>query len=126
MRVNAPVQLPFMITREKAALFIACDFSQDWLMRHGTPHKRTLATDAEWALVLGYLESACRVRRQHLVEPSRHLVQVLHDREEALMNACESREVFQGLWEAVKQHYEAMDKEPTWFERVLEWVARRL
>ncbi|MDQ2771580.1 MAG: hypothetical protein M3Y54_13905 [Bacteroidota bacterium] len=115
-----------MITREKAALFIACDFSSDWLMRHGTPHGRALATRAEWGLVLNYVESACRIRRQHLVEPSHHLIHVLHEREDALMGACESMDVFQVLWEAVKRHYEAMDKEPTWFERVLEWMARQL
>ena len=120
------IRTPVVITREKAALFIACDFSLDWLVRYGTAHDKALATDAEWALVLDYVASACRVRRQHLVEPSRHLVRVLHDREEALLNACASTAVFQGLWEAVKRHYEAMDQEPTWFERVLEWVARRL
>ncbi|GAA4023868.1 hypothetical protein GCM10022409_04700 [Hymenobacter glaciei] len=86
-----------MITREKAALFIACDFSSDWLMRHGTPHGQALATQAEWALMLDYVDSACRIRRQCLVEPSRHLIGVLHEREDALMGACESMEVFQIL-----------------------------
>ena len=115
-----------MITAEKAALFISCDFSQDWLVRNGNQYERTLATNAEWALVLNYVEVACRVRRHHLVEHSPHIIRSLHDREAALMGACEDMAVFQMLWEAVKKHYEAMDKEPTWFERVLESLMRRL
>ena len=115
-----------MITAEKAALFIACDFSTDWLVRHGTQYDRTLATSMEWKLVLDYVQSACRVRRPHLVEHSSHIIRSLHDQEDALMSACESMAVFQTLWEAVKRHYEAMDKEPTWLERVLESLMRRL
>jgi hypothetical protein len=118
--------IPLMITAEKAALFVACDFSPDWLVRNGTLRDRALATNAEWALVLDYIGAACRVRRRHLVEHSRHIVRALHDREDALLDACESMAVFQMLWEAVKRHYEAMDHEPTWFERVAEWVMRRL
>ena len=115
-----------MITAQKAALFIACDFSTDWLVRHGSQYDRTLATSAEWEFMLNYVQSACRVRRHRLVEHSPHLIRSLHDREDALMSACESMAVFQTLWEAVKRHYEAMDKEPTWFERVLESFMRRL
>lgn len=124
--IDVSPQSSFTITREKAALFITCDFSPDWLARRGTSCSRALPTSTEWALVLDYVESACRIRRRHLVEHSRHLVQVLHAREEALMNACESLDVFQLLWEAVKRRYEAMDKDPTWFERVLEWAGSRL
>ena len=115
-----------MITAEKAALFIACDFSPDWLVRHGTPRDKALATSQEWARVLDYVQSAVRIRRPHLVEHPRHLVRVLHEREDAVLAACENEAVFQALWEAVRRHVDAMDQEPTWFERVLEWMSRRL
>lgn len=115
-----------MITREKAALFIACDFSQDWFVRHSTPRDKALTTDQEWALVLDYVQSAVRIRRPHLVEHPRHLVRVLHEREDAVLAACENEAVFQVLWEAVRRHVDAMDQEPTWFQRVLEWLGLRL
>jgi hypothetical protein len=115
-----------MITAEKAALFIACNFSQDWLVRNGTPGDRALATSHEWARVLDYVQSAVRIRRPHLVEHPRHLVRVLHEREDAVRAACANDAVFQALWEAVRRHVEAMDQEPTRFERVREWMSRRL
>lgn len=114
--------MPFVITAEKAALFIACDFSQDWLVRHGTPRDKALATDQEWVRVLDYVQNAARIRRPHLVEHPRHLVRVLHEREDAVLAACENEAVFQILWEAVRRHVDAMDRKPSWFERVLECV----
>ena len=93
-------------------------------MRHGTSRDKALATSQEWAQVLDYVQSTVRIRRPHLVKYPRHLVRDLHEREDAALAVCENMAVFQALWEAVRRHVDAMDQQPTWFERVLERMSR--
>ena len=109
-----------MITKAKLDLIRRYDFSIDWWVRSGTPYGKTILKDPDWKLIYPYLDSKCPPKKARLTEAAQHEIAA------TMLANCESVEVFKALETAVVACWEAQDKEPSWLERGIEYILRRL
>ena len=109
-----------MITKEKLAIIIKCDFSIDWWIRYSTPYGKAILKDLDWHLIYPYLDSKCPPKKARLTE----LVE--KEIEAAMLINCESMEVFKSLETAVISYWEAQDKEPSMLQRFIEYIFGRI